>query len=85
MNIVNVAFEDRRNPGTFGGCSYSYLSDQPVSVGDLVNVPTKYGQREAMIVKTDVPIRELQCRVGQLKRITGPAISGGDLFAGFFN
>ena len=85
MNIVNVTFEDRRNPGTFNGAAYSYLTDQPVVVGDIVNVPTKYGEREAMIVKTDVPIRELKCRVGELRQITGPAVTGGNLFAGFFD
>ena len=83
MSIVQVVFEDRRKPGTFNGAAYSYLSDQPVAVGDIVNVPTKYGDRDAQIVKTDVPIGEIGCRVGQLKKITGPATSG-NLFAGFF-
>ena len=85
MSIVQVIFEDRRNPGTFSGGSYSYLAEQPVAVGDIVNVPTKYGDRDAKIVKIDVPIREIQCRVGQLRKITGPALSGGDLFSSFFD
>lgn len=85
MSIVQVIFEDRRNPGTFGGGSYSYLAEHPVAVGDIVNVPTKYGDRDAKVVKTDVPVGEIQCRVGQLRKITGPAIPGGNLFSSFFD
>ena len=84
MSIVQVVFEDRRNPGTFNGGAYSYLADQPVAVGDIVNVPTKYGDRDAKIVKTEVPVREIGCRVGELKKITGPAYTG-NLFSGFFD
>lgn len=85
MSIVNVVFEDRKNPGTFSGGAYSYLADDPVAVGDIVNVPTKYGNRDAKIVKTDVPVREIGCRVGQLKKIAGLATAGGNLFSGFFD
>jgi hypothetical protein len=84
MSIVQVVFEDRRNPGTFHGGAYSYLADQPVAVGDIVNVPTKYGERNAKIVKTDVPVGEIGCRVGQLNKIAGPAFCG-NLFSGFFD
>lgn len=83
--IVHVQFEDRSNPGYFSGGSYSYIADHGLAVGDLVKVPTKYGERRAKVVRTDVPIRELQCKVGQLRKITGPALPGGDLFAGFFD
>lgn len=85
MTIVNVNFEDRREPGTFNGGAYSYLTDQPVAVGDVVNVPTKYGERMAQIVETDVPVRNLQCKVGQLKKISGPATPTRNLFSGFFD
>jgi len=83
--LVQVQFEDRNNPGYYAGGSYSYIADPPLTVGDFVNVPTKYGERQAKVVRTDVPIREIQCRVGQLKKITGPAIPSGDLFKGFFD
>jgi hypothetical protein len=85
FDLVQVQFENRANPGTFGGGAYTYIADHPVSVGDIVNVPTKYGERDARVVKTDVPVGDIQCRVGQLRHITAPAISGGDLFSGFFD
>lgn len=85
MIIVNVNFEDRREPGTFNGSAYSYLTDHPVAVGDFVNVPTKYGERMAKVVETDVPVGNLQCKVGQLKMITGPATPTPNLFSGFFD
>lgn len=83
--IVLVQFEDRSNPGYFAGSSYSYIADRGLAVGDLVKVPTKYGERRAKVVRTNVPIRELQCRVGQLRKIAGKATHGTDLFAGFFD
>lgn len=84
MSIVQVIFEDRRNPGTFKGGVYSYLADQPVSVGDIVNVPTKYGERNAQIVRTYVPVCDIGCRVGRLNKIAGPAFYG-NLFSGLFD
>lgn len=82
--IILVQFEDRSNPGYFAGSSYSYIADRGLTVGDIVKVPTKYGTRTAKVVRTDVPIRELQCRVGQLRKIPDQAPTS-DLFAGFFD
>lgn len=84
-DIVHVQFESRGNPGTYNGGSYAYISDHALAVGDIVKCPTKYGERQAKVVRTDVPIGEIQCRVGQLQKITEPAIPGGDLFASFFD
>lgn len=84
-DLVQVQFESQHRPGTYAGGSYTYIADHPLVVGDIVNVPTKYGEREAKVTRTDVPVGEIQCRVGQLLHITDPAIPGGDLFAGFLD
>lgn len=84
-DLVKVRFESLRNPGTFDGEFYTYIAEQPLAVGDIVNVPTKYGERQAKVVRTEVPIGDIECRIGQLKKITGPAICGGDLFSGFLD
>lgn len=83
--LVQVQFESCRTPGTYGGGSYTYIADNPLAVGDIVNCPTKYGERQAKVVRTDVPIGEIQCRVRDLQKITGQAIPGGDLFSSFFD
>lgn len=84
-DLVQVQFENQHRPGTYAGGSYTYIADHPLVVGDIVNVPTKYGEREAKVTKTNVSVGEIQCRVGQLLHITAPAIPGGDLFAGFLD
>ena len=83
--LVKVRFESYRNPGTFDGGAYTYIADQPLAVGDIVNCPTRYGERSAQVVRTDVPLEDVECRIGQLEKITGPAIPGGDLFASFLD
>lgn len=84
VNLVNVQFRDRRS-GEFMGTEFSYIADVPLHKGDVVNVPTKYGTREGCISRVGVPINELQCRVGELRHITEPATTGGDIFKGFFD
>lgn len=83
-DICNVQFEDRRNPGYFSGGCYSYINDHPLEVGDIVKVPTKYGESMAKVCRVNVPVTEIGCRVGELRHITEPATSG-DIFAGFFD
>lgn len=83
-NFVNVQFRDRKS-GEFSGREFSYIADVPLHKGDVVKVPTKYGTREGCISRVDVPIREIQCRVGELRHITEAATPGGDIFKGFFD
>jgi len=85
IDIVHVRFENPHRPGTFSGAKYSYIADYPLAVGDIVNVPTKYGERKACVVDVHVPVFELGCKVGDLRHITEPATIGGDLFAEFYN
>lgn len=84
VNLVNVQFRDRKC-GEFMGTEFSYIADVPLHKGDVVNVPTKYGAREACVSRTDVPIRDIQCRVGELRHITEAATPGSDIFKGFFD
>jgi hypothetical protein len=84
MTLVQVQFRDRKC-GEFTGREFSYIADVAVQKGDVVNVPTKYGPREACISRVDVPIGEIQCRVGELRHITDAATPGGDIFKGFFD
>lgn len=82
-NIVQVQFEDKRTPGYFSGGLYSYIGDHPLQVGDIVKVPTKFGESRAKVCRVNVPVTEIHCRVGELKHITEPA-TAGDLFIDLF-
>lgn len=84
MTLVQVQFRDSKS-GEFTGREFSYIADVPLEKGDVVNVPTRYGNREGCISRVDVPIREIQCRVGELRHITDSPTPGGDIFKGFFD
>lgn len=78
--LVAVQFRSRYKQDTFSGREFTYIADVPLSVGDIVNVPTKYGTSEARVSRVDVQITEIACRVGQLLHITEAPTIGG-LFA----
>lgn len=82
FNLVQVQFKSRYKPNTFTGTAYTYIADVPVDVGDIVKVPTKFGEGEARVCRVNVPVTELPCRVGELKHITEAATPGGGLFGG---
>lgn len=84
MNIVQVQFRDRKS-GEFSGREFSYIADVALQKGDVVNVPTRYGDREGCISRVDVPVAEIQCRVGELRHITESPTPSGDIFKGFFD
>lgn len=84
VNLVNVQFRDSKC-GEFTGKEFSYIADVPVVKGDVVNVPTRYGTKEGCVSRTNVPLGDLQCRVGELRHITDAPTPGGDLFKGFFD
>lgn len=86
-NIVSVQFKRRNWNGQgeeFGGACYAYIADVPLCVGDVVKVPTKYGDNEARGVRVDVPEAEVAAIHDQLRHITEPATPGGGLFDGFY-
>ena len=82
MDFVQVALKNRHS-GKYIGC-YSYIADVPVNVGDIVMVPTKYGDAEAKILRTNVTETEIQYKVEDLLHITSAA-SPNNLFDGFFS
>ena len=69
-NIVMVKYEDNFCPRIFQGKEYSYYTDQELSIGNLAEVPTKYGLKIAMITKIDVPETEIEKIKPYMKTIT---------------
>lgn len=80
---VQVQFKSRYREG-YGGPAYTYIADTPLRVGDVVTVPTKFGDSEAQVCRIDVPEDEVAKFHGELRHITEPATVGG-LFGEFFN
>ena len=83
MSIVSVQFKSRYSD-TYGGNEYAYLADVPVSAGDIVKVPTKFGESEARVCRVDVPESEIPPYM-ELKHITEAATPGGSMFDEFFS
>ena len=83
MAIVQVQFKNRYN-NTYGGNAYTYYADVPVQVGDIVKVPTQYGDSEARVCRVDVPESEIPVHM-ELKHITESATPGGSMFDAFFS
>ena len=81
VNLVQVQFKNRRGEG-FSEKAYTYIADVPLAVGDIVKISTKFGDSEGRVSRIDVPITEIQCRVGELKHITEPPAIGNLLAAG---
>ena len=83
MSIVSVQFKSRYS-GTYGGSEYAYYADVPVSKGDIVKVPTKFGESEAKVCRVDVPESEIPPYM-ELKHITEAATPGGSMFDEFLS
>ena len=69
-NIVMVIYEANFFPRVFLGNEYSYYTNQELSIGNLAEVPTKYGLKIAMITKIDVPETEIEKIKPYMKTIT---------------
>lgn len=82
-NLVQVQFKSRYGDW-YGGACYTYAADVPLVVGDIVNVPTKFGNSEARVCRVDVPEDEVKGFRDKLKHITEPATAGESLFDEFF-
>ena len=81
-NLVQVQFRNRYGSG-YSGAAYTYRADVPLSVGDVVTVPTKWGDSEARVCRVDVPEAEVVKFHGELRHITEAAMHGGGLFDDF--
>lgn len=82
-DLVQVQFRSRYGNG-YGGAAYTYRAKVPLSVGDVVVVPTKFGDSEARVCRVDVPKAEVEKFHGELRHITQAATPGGGLFDDFF-
>lgn len=61
LKIVGVKYEDRFEKRTFTGKEYSYYSNiEDIKVGDIVEVPTRYGKSIAEVVRTDIDKKEIE-------------------------
>ena len=69
-NIVSVKYEDKYMPKTFSGRSYSYITAIPLSIGDLVVVPTSYGEKIARVSAINIPEFKVEFMKANLKLIT---------------
>lgn len=81
--LVQVQFKNR-NGDRFDGRAYTYIADTPLMVGDVVKVPTKYGDSDARVCRIDVPEDEVAAFRDRLLHITEPAEISGGTFDEFF-
>ena len=71
-NLVQVQYRGRRS-GRFEGDAYTYVADAPLEVGDVVNVPTKYGESEAQVCRINVPEEDIPAYVFRIFCLGGAA------------
>lgn len=68
-NIISVKYEDKFIPKTFVGKAYSYYSNTNVNVGDLVLVPTVYGEKIAIVSEINISEQRVESIKPYLKTI----------------
>ncbi len=69
-NIINVKYEDKFMPKTFGGKAYSYYSAIDLEVGDLVIAPTASGDKIARVSEINISEENIATIKPYLKLIT---------------
>jgi hypothetical protein len=70
-DIVNVFYEDKRNPGNFGGRAYSYRTAIPLGRGDYAAAPARDGESRVYVAEVNVPESRVDERIlPLLKTIT---------------
>lgn len=69
-NIVSVKYESEYNPRTFVGKSYSYYTNTKLKVGDLVIVPTAFGDKIARVSIINIPEDEIREIKPYMKTVT---------------
>ncbi|MBQ9314846.1 MAG: hypothetical protein IJ220_07680 [Clostridia bacterium] len=60
FKIVGVKYEDKFEKKTFTGREYSYYTDLDLEIGDIVEVPTRYGKSIAMVTKINIDKNEIE-------------------------
>ena len=68
-NIVSVKYEDKFNPRTFGGKSYTYYTNIEVGIGELVIAPTAGGDKIERISEINIPEEKVESIKPYLKTI----------------
>lgn len=53
------------------GREYSYLTNQPVAVGDIVQAETRQGEADLVVTAVNVPEEEVEAFKDKLKYIIG--------------
>lgn len=56
--VIAVQFKSKHGEG-YSGQEYSYYTDVPLAVGQLIEVTTKYGISKVKVVKTGVDIETI--------------------------
>jgi hypothetical protein len=69
MDIVKVQFQSRYNAKEFYGQEYTYYTEIPLKVGDVVKVPTKFGESTAIVSSINVPESQIANIKEHLKTI----------------
>jgi hypothetical protein len=57
--VIKVQFKDKKDPSVFNGHEFTYYSTVDLSVGDIIIVPTRYGNSVAQVARTDVKPSEI--------------------------
>lgn len=60
LNIVGVKYEDKFEKKTFSGREYSYYTEMDLEIGDIVEVPTRYGKSIAQVTRTNIDEKEIE-------------------------
>lgn len=58
--IVGVKYEDKFEKKTFTGREYIYYTDLELEIGDIVEVPTRYGKSIAQVTRTNIDKKEIE-------------------------
>ena len=69
-NIISVKYEDKYEPRTFGGKSYSYFTTKNLKIGDIVEAPTQYGTSIARVSRINISQEEIQEIKPYMKTVT---------------
>lgn len=69
-NIVTVKYEDDIYKKTFSGREYTYYTAIPLSVGNIVKAPTKFGVSNALVTKVNIPEEKIETFKKTVKTIT---------------
>lgn len=82
LKIVGVKYEDRFEKKTFTGREYSYYSGiDDIQVGDIVEVPTRYGKSIAQVVRTDIDKKEIE-KIKDYMKVIETRIDKTEFFGG---